>query len=96
MLLIFSITPEALAARKAKGGKLGRPKGLGHSRLDPDREEILRLLQEGVPKTRVAHKFKVHELTLHHLLKKHKLMKKERPPEEHIEASGPNDSKLTV
>lgn len=47
-------TIEALAAAKAAGKKLGRPKGSYRSQLDPHKNEILRLYTEGVPATRIA------------------------------------------
>ena len=40
-------TREALRARKAAGGRLGRPKGPGKSKLDQHREEIVALLKNG-------------------------------------------------
>jgi DNA invertase Pin-like site-specific DNA recombinase len=50
-------TKEALAARKASGLPLGRPKGIGKSRLDPHREEIEALLKVGSPQVYIARKF---------------------------------------
>ena len=55
---IISIrTKEGLAAARAKGAQLGRPKGPGRSRLDPHREEIQELLDLGLSKVRIAKKF---------------------------------------
>lgn len=46
---------EALAAAKAKGKKLGRPKGSkGKSKLDGKEEEIKRLLKLKVSKASIA------------------------------------------
>ena len=55
---IISIrTKEGLAAARAKGAMLGRPKGPGKSRLDPHREEIQELLDLGLSKVRIAKKY---------------------------------------
>ena len=43
--LISLRTIEALQAKKANGEKLGRPKGRGKSKLDENREEILKLVE---------------------------------------------------
>jgi DNA invertase Pin-like site-specific DNA recombinase len=74
--LISMRTKEGLAAKRAAGVTLGRPKGKGpgKSRLDPDRVEILRLLGEGVPRAAVARKYGVRELTLYHWLKQRNLL----------------------
>ena len=45
--LLSQRTKEALAARKRAGKKLGRPKGLGKSKLDQHRVEIQALLANG-------------------------------------------------
>ena len=56
--LISLRTKEALHARKAAQGiKLGRPKGKGKSKLDEHREDILKMLSYGVPKTMIAKQF---------------------------------------
>ena len=55
--LISSRTKEALRVRKESGVKLGRPKGVGKSKLDPNKDEIMALLRTGVPKTVVAKKY---------------------------------------
>jgi DNA invertase Pin-like site-specific DNA recombinase len=75
--LISSRTREALAARRKAGVRLGRPKGPGRSKLDAHRAEILRLLADGVPKTRVAKKFGTTVENLYQYLGKRGLLKKE-------------------
>ncbi len=68
--LISLRTKESLAARKAAGVKLGRPKGPGKSRLDPFRPEITALLRNGSPKSFVAKRYQVSEPTLWNWLSK--------------------------
>ena len=48
--LISKRTKEALKARKVAGVKLGRPKGVGKSKLDEYKEEIIALLRNGSSK----------------------------------------------
>lgn len=55
--LISLRTREALHARKIAGVKLGRPKGKGKSKLDPYKEDILKLLSLKVPKTMIARQY---------------------------------------
>jgi len=64
---------EGLKAARAKGVKLGRPKGPGKSKLDKHREEIVALLKTGSTKTYLAMKFGVTPATLHNWLKKNRL-----------------------
>jgi DNA invertase Pin-like site-specific DNA recombinase len=71
--LVSARTKEALKALKAKGVKLGRPKGPGKSRLDPFRPEIEALLKNGSPKSFVAKRYKISEPTLFNWLKKNKI-----------------------
>lgn len=52
--LISLRTREALHARKQAGIKLGRPTGKGKSKLDVHKDDILKLVALGVPKTMIA------------------------------------------
>ena len=78
--LISARTKEGLAAARAKGVQLGRPKGPGKSRLDVHREEIITLLKNGSRKIFIAARFKVTPATLTNWLKRHKLNKMEVEP----------------
>lgn len=55
--LISQRTTEALAARKQQGMPLGRPKGVGKSKLDAYQTEITALLKNGATKTWIARKY---------------------------------------
>lgn len=70
--LISSRTTEALRVRKASGVKLGRPKGPGKSKLDEDKEEIVALLRDGVPKRRVAKKYGTSVVNLYNWIAKNR------------------------
>jgi DNA invertase Pin-like site-specific DNA recombinase len=71
--LISSRTKEALKAKKAAGVILGRPKGPGKSKLDPYKDEIVALLNNGSTKTFVAEKFKSSLPNLYNFLKKNNI-----------------------
>lgn len=55
--LISERTKNGLEAARAKGKILGRPKGPGKSKLDPHREEIIALLNNGSTITFVARRY---------------------------------------
>ena len=68
--LVSVHTKEGLAAARAKGKKLGRPKGsLGRSILDGRIEEIKRLLALGVSKASIVKIMGVERGTLSHFIK---------------------------
>lgn len=68
--LISLRTREALHARKSQGIKLGRPKGKGKSKLDEHKEDILKMLSYGVPKTLIAKQYESSVGNLYNFLSK--------------------------
>lgn len=68
--LISLRTREALHARKSQGIKLGRPKGKGKSKLDEHKEDILKMLSYGVPKTLIAKQYGTSVGNLYNFLSK--------------------------
>jgi DNA invertase Pin-like site-specific DNA recombinase len=72
--LISQRTKEALQFKKEQGMKLGRPKGVGKSKLDTFKPEIESLLANGSTQKFVAKRYKTTEANLHNWLKKNNLM----------------------
>ena len=66
-------TKEGLKAAKAKGKQLGRPKGPGKSKLDPYKEEIIALLNNGSTKSYVAKRYNTTQANLYNWMKKNNI-----------------------
>ena len=72
--LISIRTNEALAAARASGKQLGRPKGSrGRSKLDGREDEIRQLLSLDVSKSAIAKITGVDRLTLYHFIRSREL-----------------------
>jgi DNA invertase Pin-like site-specific DNA recombinase len=69
--LISQRTTEALRVRKEQGMTLGRPRGVGKSKLDAYRTEIEALLNNGTTKTWIANRYKTTIANLSRWMEKH-------------------------
>lgn len=78
--LISKRTKEALQARKLNGVRLGRPKGIGKSKLDAHRIEIEALLNNGSSQTFIAKRYDTTEANLCLWMRKHDIKKPKADP----------------
>lgn len=71
--LIVARTKEGLASARSQGRIGGRPKGIGKSKLDDHRQEIIALLKNGSQRKFIAKRYGVTGAGLLHWLTKHGL-----------------------
>lgn len=76
--LISQRTKEALRYKREQGIRLGRPRGVGKSKLDQYRPEIEALLQNGSTQKYVAKRYGATEATVSNWVKKNKILKTNR------------------
>ncbi len=76
--LISKRTKEALQAKKQSGMQLGRPKGVGKSKLDVYRPEIEGLLKNGSTQKFIAQRYGTTEANLSLWMVKHEVKKSKR------------------
>ena len=73
--LISKRTREALLVKKQRGMRLGRPRGVGKSKLDPYRPEIEALLKNGATQAFIARRYHTNEGNLAHWIRQHGIAK---------------------
>ncbi len=78
--LIVARTKEGIAAARAKGKLLGRPRGIGKSRLDVHEPEIIALMKNGSQRQFIAKRYGVTPAALLHWLNRHELNNIEAEP----------------
>jgi len=71
--LISKRTIEGLKSARAKGKLLGRPKGVGKSKLDVHKDEIIALMKTGSTQVYIAKKYKTSQPNLYNWIKKNGL-----------------------
>jgi len=71
--LISARTREGIAAARARGKQVGRPKGTYGSKLDRNRDEIIGLIQNGASRKFIADRYHITTAGLLYWLKKHDL-----------------------
>ena len=71
--LISKRTIEGLKAARAKGKLLGRPKGVGKSKLDVHKDEIIALMKTCSTQVYIAKKYKTSQPNLYNWIKKNGL-----------------------
>jgi DNA invertase Pin-like site-specific DNA recombinase len=75
--LISSRTTEALRHRKAQGLPMGRPTGVGKSKLDKFKPEIEALLANGSTQRFVANRYDTSEANLNNWMKRNNMIRKQ-------------------